>query len=101
MIDDVFAVYEIQLIGREMLDGRPTIVASLTPRKKVKTRSDAGSYLKKMRGKAWVNESDRQVVRIEMEGKTKGLVPEFTIKGPMQEQIEQMADALRRRIERA
>lgn len=43
---------------------------------------------------------DATLVRIEMEGKTKGLVPEFTIKGPMQEQIEQMADALRRRIER-
>jgi carbon monoxide dehydrogenase subunit G len=41
------------------------------------------------------------LVRIEMEGRTKALVPEFTIKGPMQEQIEQMADALRRRIERA
>jgi carbon monoxide dehydrogenase subunit G len=41
------------------------------------------------------------LVRIEMEGKTKGLVPEFTIKGPMQEQIEQMAAALRRRIEGA
>ena len=41
------------------------------------------------------------LVRIEMEGKTKALVPEFTIKGPMQEQIEQMADALRRCIEGA
>jgi carbon monoxide dehydrogenase subunit G len=41
------------------------------------------------------------LVRIEMEGRTKGLVPEFTIKGPMQDQIEQMADALRRRIEGA
>ena len=41
------------------------------------------------------------LVRIEMEGRTKALVPEFTIKGPMQEQIEQMADALRRCIESA
>ena len=41
------------------------------------------------------------LVRIEMEGKTKALVPEFTIKGPMQDQIEQMADALRRCIEGA
>lgn len=40
-------------------------------------------------------------VRITMEGRTKGFVPEFTIKGPMQEQIEQMAEALRARIERA
>jgi carbon monoxide dehydrogenase subunit G len=45
--------------------------------------------------------ADATLVRIEMEGKTKGLVPEFTIKGPMQDQIEQMAAALRRRIEGA
>ena len=38
-------------------------------------------------------------VLIEMEGSTKGFVPEFTIKGTMQEQIEQMAEALRDRIE--
>ena len=43
----------------------------------------------------------RTRVRIEMEGRTKGFVPEFTIKGPMQDQIEQMAEALRRRIEGA
>jgi hypothetical protein len=43
----------------------------------------------------------KTLVRIEMEGATKALVPEFTIKGPMQEQIEQMADALRRRLEKA
>ena len=40
-------------------------------------------------------------VRIEMEGRTKPLVPEFTIKGPMQDQIQQMAKALKRRIEAA
>ena len=67
VIDDVFAVYEIALVGREMLQGRPTIVASLTPRKNVRTRSDAGKFFKKIRGRAWINESDRQVVRTELE----------------------------------
>jgi hypothetical protein len=43
----------------------------------------------------------KTVVRIEMDGTTKALVPEFTIKGPMQEQIDQMADALRRCLEEA
>jgi hypothetical protein len=38
-------------------------------------------------------------VRIEMEGRTRTLVPEFTIKGPMQDQLAQMARALKRRIE--
>lgn len=40
-------------------------------------------------------------VRIVMDGRTKTLVPEFTIRGAMQEQIEQMASALRRRLEQA
>jgi carbon monoxide dehydrogenase subunit G len=40
-------------------------------------------------------------VRVVMDGRTKALVPEFTIRGAMQEQIEQMATALRRRLERA
>lgn len=38
-------------------------------------------------------------VRIELDGQTKPLVPEFTIRGAMRDQIEQMAAALRRRIE--
>ena len=37
-------------------------------------------------------------VKIEMEGRTKGLVPEFTIKAPMRDQMEQMARALRQRL---
>lgn len=40
-------------------------------------------------------------VLIEMDGSTKSLVPEFTIRGAMQEQIEEMAAALRARIEAA
>lgn len=67
VIDDVFAVYDIRLIGREMLEGRPTLVVSLTPRTQVRTRSEAGKFLKKVRGRAWVDEADRQVVRAELE----------------------------------
>ncbi len=37
-------------------------------------------------------------VRIEMDGRTKPLVPEFTIKGAMSDQLEQMARALRERL---
>lgn len=37
-------------------------------------------------------------VTIEMDGRTKALVPEFTIRGPMQEQIEQMAGALKAKL---
>jgi len=67
VVDDIFAVYDIAVVGRELLDGRPTIVTTLTPRKHARTKSDAGKFLKKIRGKAWVNERDRQVVRTELE----------------------------------
>ena len=37
-------------------------------------------------------------VKLSMDGRTKPLVPEFTIKGTMQEQLDQMAKALERRL---
>ena len=37
-------------------------------------------------------------VAIEMHGRTKSFVPEFTIRGPMDEQMEQMVAALRERL---
>ena len=40
-------------------------------------------------------------VRIEMDGRTKSLVPEFTIRSAMKDQLEQMAGALRERLEDA
>jgi hypothetical protein len=67
VVDDVFAVYDIAVLGRESLDRRATIVTSLTPRPGARTRSDAGKFLKKIRGRAWIDEADRQVVRAELE----------------------------------
>jgi len=40
-------------------------------------------------------------VHIEMDGRTKPLVPEFTIRSAMKEQLEQMASALRERLDKA
>jgi len=61
-----------------------------------------GRVWRELRGEVSFEERARGTrVCIEMEGRTKGFVPEFTIKGPMQEQIEQMAESLKRRIEAA
>jgi hypothetical protein len=38
-------------------------------------------------------------VRIVLDGRTKSFVPEFTIRVPMQEQLDQMATALRELLE--
>jgi hypothetical protein len=43
----------------------------------------------------------RTRVVLRMEGRTRAFVPELAIRGPMKDQLEQMASALRERIERA
>ncbi|MEN8184062.1 MAG: hypothetical protein ABFS46_16160 [Myxococcota bacterium] len=61
-----------------------------------------GNVWRKLEGSVRFEPSSKGTrVRIEMEGRTKTLVPEFTIKGPMQDQLAQMAKALKRRIESA
>lgn len=59
-----------------------------------------GNVWKQLRGGVrFEGRGGRTWVRISLEGKTKGLVPEFTIKVPMQQQIDQMAEALVRLCE--
>lgn len=59
-----------------------------------------GNVWRELRGTLSFREcGERTRVGIEMEGRTKSLVPEFTIKAPMREQLDQMARALRARLE--
>jgi hypothetical protein len=61
-----------------------------------------GNVWRQLRGSVSFEERGRGTrVWIEMDGATKALVPEFTIRGPMKDQIERMAAALRDRIESA
>jgi hypothetical protein len=54
-----------------------------------------GRVWRELRGMVEVEEQGAgAVVSIEMTGRTKGFVPEFTIKGPMEDQMADMAEAL-------
>jgi carbon monoxide dehydrogenase subunit G len=60
-----------------------------------------GRVWKELSGRVTLSERGPKLrVRIEMDGKTKGFVPEFTIKTPLQKQLDDMATALKRRMER-
>ena len=60
-----------------------------------------GRVWKELSGRVTLQERGPKLrVRIEMEGRTKGFVPEFTIKTPLQKQLDDMASALKRRMER-
>jgi len=74
------------------------------------TYEDAGNirFEKHCNGKVWrelkgsvrlTSRGGGTRVRVETVGLTKTFVPEFTVRGPMQEQIDQMASALREMIQ--
>jgi carbon monoxide dehydrogenase subunit G len=61
-----------------------------------------GKVWKKLEGRiSFEQRGARTRVRFEMEGATRPLVPEFTIKLPLEQQLESMARALRVKIEKA
>ena len=61
-----------------------------------------GKVWRKLEGMLSVEEIDdgRCVVELELVGSTRALVPEFSIKGPMEEQIRDMTAALREHLEK-
>lgn len=65
--DEIFRLYDIRLIGRETIDAHPTVVATLEPKRGYKPRTDAGKLMLKLRARAWVSESEYQVVKVEVQ----------------------------------
>jgi hypothetical protein len=63
IVDDVFRVYRIDMVGREA----DTIVFSLTPRTNASTRTRDGKYLRYFKVRAWVSESDYEIVKLDVE----------------------------------
>ena len=56
---------DIQVSSREMVNGRPTIVVTFSPRPGFRPSTDGGKVVQKLAGRAWVDEADRQLVRLE------------------------------------
>jgi hypothetical protein len=66
-IDEVFRVFDIRMLGREALEGHETIAFSLTPRPGVKPRTRDGNIMRNFSGRAWISESDYELVRLDIE----------------------------------
>jgi hypothetical protein len=66
-VDDLFRIYDIRLIRRESIGGHVTIAATLDPKEGVKPQTDDGKIMRNFRARAWVSESDYELVRIEVE----------------------------------
>ena len=57
-VDDVLRVYDITMLGREVVSGYETIVLSFTPRKDARPQTSEGKIMRHFAGKAWVSESE-------------------------------------------
>lgn len=65
LVDEVFRSFDLRMLGRESLAGRPTIVLAFAARPGVTATSRVGSLMQKMAGKAWVDEQDFEPARVE------------------------------------
>jgi hypothetical protein len=66
-VEDVFRVFDVRMLGREAIDGHDTIVFSMTPRHNATPRTREGKIMRHFAGKAWLSESDHELVRVEVE----------------------------------
>lgn len=66
-VSQLFAIYDIAIAGREMLDGRSTILLTFRPKPGVVPTGRAGKILKTFAGRAWIDEEDRQLARVDAE----------------------------------
>jgi hypothetical protein len=66
-VDELFRLYDIRIVGRETLEGRGAVVVTFSARPGVDTTTKPGKILKKFSGRAWIDEADRQLVRVEAE----------------------------------
>ena len=65
-IDDAIRIFDVKMLGRETLEGHDTIVCSLTPRPSVKPRTRVGNIMRNFVGRAWISESEYELVRLDV-----------------------------------
>lgn len=66
-IDDIFRIYDIQMVRRESIGGHDTILATLTPKPSAKPQTKDGGIMRHFKARAWISESDYELVRVEIE----------------------------------
>jgi hypothetical protein len=67
VVDEILALYRITMTRRESIAGRPAIRFTLDPRLDFQAKSDEAAIIRKFRGRAWVDEEDHELARLEME----------------------------------
>jgi hypothetical protein len=67
IVEELFRMDDIAVAGRETLDGRSTILVTFQPRSDYRPQTKGGKILQKLKGRAWIDEEEHQLVRIDAE----------------------------------
>jgi hypothetical protein len=66
-INDIFVVYDMAIAGRERIEGHDTIALTLEPKPNSKPVTREGKWMQYFRCRAWVSESDHELVKLDVE----------------------------------
>jgi hypothetical protein len=64
VVEELTSIYEFRMTGRDPIDGRPAIAFNFDPRPGYQPRTPEGRIISHFRGRAWVDEQDRELVRL-------------------------------------
>jgi hypothetical protein len=67
LMDDIFSMYDLQLLRRESINGVSAIVVSFKARPDYKPKTAGVKNLQRIAGNAWIAEDDHELVKIEAE----------------------------------
>jgi len=67
IVDDIYRVYDIRMVGRETIDGHDTIAFSLTARPNPQPQTREGGMMRHFAVRAWISETDYELARLEAE----------------------------------
>ena len=67
ILDDVFALYDLQFVRRDILNGISTILVAFKPKTDFKAKTREGKILQHIGGNAWIAEDDHELARLEAE----------------------------------
>ena len=65
ILDDIFAMYQVQLLQREPVGNVSTILITFAPKPNYKPRTSEGKILQHISGRAWISEEDHQLAKLE------------------------------------
>ena len=67
VVNELTSIYDFRMTGRETIDGRPAIVFTFDPKPGYVPVTPEGRIINHFRGHGWVDEQDRELVRLKVD----------------------------------